>query len=367
MRALCLAVLLSGCVAPQPALRPVTGDDVTVFVHGYEGSQLVTETGEIAWMTPALGLSHGDRSLARPFEGQRDLPRYGPLHTTGPLTKLTVLPGLFEVDAYHSWLEWARDALPGFVTYAYDWRADVRESGAGLCAFIGSLGPGKRVRIVAHSMGGLVALHCLRSGPAEITGRVTRVVFAATPFRGSPKPWGEVFTGVVNQSNVMLMNSEALLTFDSTWQLMSPQADFFADAEGRPVPVPAFDAQAWVERKWAWFGEGVGPGYRQQLEARLAAHAASWAVLGDQDGPAPTWKVMAIVGRGGRAVSGWTVRADGSFDFSAPRTAEGDGTVLVSSARPPKPIVATIVETTSEHSALLRDSAVQAVIADFLR
>lgn len=363
------AVLLSACIAPQPVLRPVTGDEVTIFVHGYRGSFLATESGEIAWITISQGLSTGDRSLALPFEGQRDFPKYGPLHTTGPLTRLTAIPGLLEQDPYASWMDWAKDDLPGFTIFAYDWRQDVRASGDQLCAFIEGLGlgPKKRVNIVAHSMGGLVTLHCLRSGSDAVRSAVKKVVFAGTPFRGSPGAWDDLHLGTTSQSNTRLIDREALLTFSSTWQLLPPQADYFVDAQGAPTVVPALDPAAWQTKKWGLFNEPLPGAYVEQLRARVDAHHGSWAVLADVEGPAPTWKTMAVVGKGRPTITAWRVRSDGSFDFDQPVRGDGDGTVPAASTHPPKPIVATIVETTAEHSEMLRRREVQAVIAEFLR
>jgi len=46
---------------------------------------------------------------------------------------------------------------------------------------------------------------------------------------------------------------------------------------------------------------------------------------------------------------------------------DGDGVVLASHTHPPKPMSAIVVESTGEHSGMLREKAVQSVIADFLR
>lgn len=370
MRAvLALAALwCCACVAPQPVLRAVTGDEVTLFVHGYRGSFLATESGEVAWITIAQGLSEGDRSLALPFEGQRDFPKYGALHTTGPLTRLTAIPGLLEEDPYGSWMEWAKDALPGFTIFAYDWRQDVRASGDQLCAFIEQLGAHKRVNLIAHSMGGLVTLHCLRSGSDAVRGAVKKVIFAGVPFKGSPAAWDDLHLGTKSQSNTRLIDREALLTFSSSWQLLPPRADYFVDEQGAAITVPALDPAAWQTRKWGLFADASLPGaYVEQLRARVDAHAGSWAVLADADGPAPTWKTMIIAGAGRPTVTAWPVRADGTFDFSHPVRGDGDGTVPLASTRPPRPIVATFVETTAEHSEMLRRPEVQAVMSAFLR
>jgi pimeloyl-ACP methyl ester carboxylesterase len=366
--ALVVVLALTACIAPQPTLRPVTGDDVTIFVHGYRASFLATESGEVAFVTVAQGLSEGDRSLALPFEGQRPFAKYGPLHTTGPLTRLVAIPLVFEVDAYASFMDWARDALPGFTVFAYDWRRDIRDSSKELCALIEKQGPGRRVRIIGHSMGGLVTLHCLLTG-GDAVKNVTAVVLAAAPLRGAPAQWDDLHLGTLNQRNSHLIDREALLTFPSAWQLLPPKPDFFVDGNGSPTIVPAYDPATWQTRKWGLFAEPGLPGaYVEELRARVDAHRALWSVFEEAErAPAPKWKTMLVVGKGRDTVSGWKVSADGGFDFSKPLVADGDGTVLSTSVRPPASIKATVVETTGEHAELLRRSEVQAVIADFLR
>ncbi len=370
MRTAVLLVVLAGCVAPQPNLLPPAGDSVTVFVHGYKGAFLETQGGELAWISVGAALSKGDRSLALPFSGQRDGPRFGPLKPTGPMTRLTVVPFIFEEEIYASWMGWAKGALPGFITYAYDWRLDIRESGAGLCAFIEALGPEKRVQVVAHSMGGLVTLQCLRRGPDAVKAAVKKVVFVGTPFRGGPGQWDDLQLGTKASANTHLLAAEALLTMPSAWQLLPASPEFFFDEQGAHRDLPAYDAATWLEGKWGVFQDPSltnDAAYRRQLEERLEAHRALWVSLADEDGPAPTWEAMAVIGKGRPTVNGWTVKADGRFDFSQPLRGDGDGSVLAQSAHPPRPIKATIVETTFEHTQMLRQEEVQTVIADFLR
>lgn len=365
-----LVLLLAGCVAPQPNLLPPAGDDVTIFVHGYKGGFLETESGERAWLSVGAALSEGERSLALPFSGQREGQRFGPLHPAGPMTRLTVIPFIFEEEIYASWMSWAKGALPGFITYAYDWRLDLRESGAGLCAFIQGLGPQKRVRVVAHSMGGLVTLQCLRRGPEAVKTAVKKVVFVGTPFRGGPGQWDDLQLGSKTSANTKLLAAEALLTMPAAWQLLPASPEFFFDAQGARRDLPAYDAATWLEGKWGVFQDASlanDAAYRRQLEERFEAHRALWVSLADEEGPAPRWEAMVVIGRGRPTVKGWTVKADGQFDFSQPLRGDGDGAVLVESAHPPRPIKATIVETTGEHTAMLRLDEVQTVIADFLR
>ncbi|RKI53246.1 alpha/beta fold hydrolase [Corallococcus sp. AB049A] len=176
-------MLLSACTASRVALPPPTGEEVTVFIHGYRGSFLATADGERerAWVSVGDLLTRGERSLALPFPGQRATPGFGPLEVDGPMTRFTVLPWVARYDIYKGFLEFARERLPGLVVFDYDWRQDNRVTAKRLCALLDSLAQerGGRVKLnlVAHSMGGLVTLHCLRYG----TGRTLAVVGVGHP------------------------------------------------------------------------------------------------------------------------------------------------------------------------------------------
>lgn len=375
MRALtgCLCLSLA-CVTAQPVLAPPTGDEVTIFVHGYKGAFLATADGELAWLTPGQAFSHGEKSLALPFEGQRDTPpRYGPLTVVGPMTKLTIVPLAIEETLYLPFIEWGKDHLPGFMVFAYDWRQDIRSSAEKLCTRIESLGPNRRVNIVAHSMGGLVTLHCLRHGPPGAREAVKHVVFAGTPFKGSAGPWDDLFIGNTTARNSALMPASALLTFSSTWQLLGPDSDFLIDQQVfEPTPLDPFSPDTWVKLGWGVFHDPTlrdNPAYRRQLEARLWARSEFWAGMGDEaptDDPPTKWKSLAIIGTGRPTVASWVFTNDRTFDFDHPGLADGDGTVLTARANPPKPIHSASFETGAEHAVLLNDAAVQSAIAAFI-
>ena len=329
-----------------------------------------TPEGELAWLGPWQAFSQGEKSLALPFGGQREGPRYSGLTVAGPMTRLTIVPGLIEETLYLPFVEFGRDHLPGFMVFAYDWRHDIRQSADELCARLESLGPRARVRIIAHSMGGLITLQCLRHGSPAARERVTHVVFAGTPFKGAAGPWDDLFLGTNTVRNKSLLTAEALLTFSSVWQLMPPQADFFVNAQREPVEVDAFSKSAWLEKGWGVFRDASlkdNPAYTQQLEQRLEARLV-WEGLQDEpDSPEPTWKTLVIVGTGRPTTAGWVVKADGTFDFEAAVTADGDGTVLTSRATPPSPIHGALVHTEAEHAVLLNEPGVQSVIGEFVK
>ena len=345
---LLVALALCGCsTASLPALPPPAGEAATVFVPGYKGSFLAGENGDRAWLTPSSALSGGDRSLALPFAGDRLGPHFGALHPDGPLTRLSVL-GIGE-DVYLHFLEFFAHGVPSPLAFSYDWRQDVRDSGRALCAAIARL-PARRVTIVAHSMGGMVALACLQQGAPT----VRRVVFAGTPFAGSPKIFPDLVRGDHAGRNHALLSAEALFTFAAAFQLLPPAPDFLVGERGDPFS-PAF----WTERGVGVFADPArrtDEAYLAQLRRMLLAHQAWQSVMRGATAPG----ALVVIGIGHETVSGVRI-AGGKFDFDHPPTADGDGTVTAASARPAFPHEE--LQSHALHTALLDDAKVQRAIA----
>jgi pimeloyl-ACP methyl ester carboxylesterase len=377
-RLLALAWLVTGCTAPNLVLPPPAGSEVTIFVPGYKGSFLVTGDHQRAWVTPGAALSRGDRALAAPFPGQRPLDTFGALAPDGPMTRLTVIPAIFQQEVYLKWMEFGRDRLPGFVAFSYDWRQDLRKSAGELCALVDSLTASGEVKVnlVAHSMGGLVSLYCLRYGTGPATSppswagaaRVRRVVFVGTPFSGSPGMFDDFFLGTPTGRNRALLSPEALFSFTASFQILPHRSDFFVDSQDQAVALDAYDPKTWWTRGWGVFADAAlrdDAAYRAQLERQLAARAEFAAAMSDVEGAPPGFRALMVVGRGRPVVSAMRVAGDG-FDFDHPAHADGDGTVLASRAVPPRPMTLTTQESGAEHTELMRDPAVDEAIAAFL-
>ncbi|WP_257463172.1 lipase/acyltransferase domain-containing protein [Archangium lipolyticum] len=378
---LLLGAVLAGCTVARVHVLPPTGDEVTLLVPGYRGSFLVTEgpEPERAWLSVGQALSRGERTLAIPFPGQRPVPHYGPLRPDGPLTQLSAV--FVSVDAYRTFMEFGRDHLPGFVPFSYDWRRDIRESAGQLCARIEQLvaeGGGRRkVNIVAHSMGGLVTMHCLLHGGAQAGERpwagaehVKRVVILGTPFSGGPGIFDDLLVGTETMRNRALLAPEALFTFASAFQLLPPRSDFFVDAEDRPVELDAFDPAVWLKQGWGPFADPAlreNEAYRAQLVHMLDAHRELTGALAPKPGltPAP-FEMLVVVGKGRPTVSGVRV-VDGKLDLEHPPRADGDGSVLASRALPVLPIPFRHLDSPAEHVALMSDAEVLQAVERFLQ
>ena len=98
----------------------------------------------------------------------------------------------FQVDqTYDGFLDAVFDRTDfGCVTHPYDWRKSLWASAGGLKQRIEQLAAqngGKKVYLVAHSMGGLLVRAMLaRHGTDDLWNKIGRIVFLGTPHYGSP-------------------------------------------------------------------------------------------------------------------------------------------------------------------------------------
>ncbi|MEU6235429.1 hypothetical protein [Kitasatospora sp. NPDC047058] len=188
-------------------------DDLVVVVPGILGSRLAVDGREV-WGPSPGAVWDGIRTFARSVTALR-LPRdIGDDHpgdgveATGLVPSLHALPGIWPlVNGYGdlcAWLERnfsVRRALPGapaevpvnLVEFAYDWRLSCRYNARRLAERVNeALGRWQassperadaRVRLICHSMGGLVARYYVECcGGAEVT---RRLITLGTPHRGS--------------------------------------------------------------------------------------------------------------------------------------------------------------------------------------
>lgn len=379
-----LAWVACSCTAARvsiPAVPP-SEPEVTIFLPGYRGTALVTDGAERerAYITVCDTLVRGHRSLALPFEGQRPVRRFGPLLPNGPLTRFTVIPYLVGMEIYQDWLEFGRERLPGFMVFDYDWRLDNREHARRLSALIERLaaerGGKLRVNLVAHSMGGLIALHALRYGtgsgegaPTWAGGRyVRRAVFIGTPFAGAPGIFDDFFLGTPMGRNIALLSPFALFTFASAFQLLPRESDFFVDEKGQPVALDAYSPETWLARGWGIFQDASlkdEPAYRAQLERMLGARRDFAQALSPSEGAPPPFQSLVVVGTGRKLIESFRVVA-GQVSFESPVLGDGDGSVLSARALPPPPLRYERLESKADHVALMSDEAVQEAVARFL-
>ncbi len=358
MAALCL--LLMGCSVTTHA--PRRGPPL-LFVHGFKGSVLQNGQGDIDWVTArqALGLQTPDLRLPLAWDGNTQ--QHDDRSAVRPLDRVRVVPWLWERQIYAPWLKQAGRMGYPFETFTYDWRRDNTEAVAQLKRQMQQLQQkyGSSVRVVAHSMGGLITLALLNEAPELFAD----VVFAGVPFTGGSGILPDLHIGADAGINSRILAPHVAATFTSLYCLFAADGTGLADAQGAPLPMPWFSAAAWREQRLGVFAsqlvmpaaaldtfEGYlahalarAQAFRERLKPRAIPYPPILAVIGRSR---PT--LVTVMKDGPKSVRGW--------DFESSPKEMGDGRVGQHFAQPPKPIPYETLYTEAEHSDMLNDPQV---------
>jgi pimeloyl-ACP methyl ester carboxylesterase len=225
----------------------------------------------------------------------------------------------------------------------YDWRESLEPLGAELARRLRAE-RGRRLALVGHSMGGLLARAALaRLAGGRTDARIERVIGLGTPHGGSlgavqalRATYPVVFrlAAVDPRHDAEQLSRQVFSTFPSIYQLLP------ADVQGLDL----FDPRAWPRR-------GARP-----HAAMLAAALGFGARMCAADA-----RFVSIIGTGQRTVTG-IERRGGQFHYEV--SAAGDGTVAMPRATLPG---ARNYYLRCEHSELPRSELVARAVTDLLR
>jgi len=239
-----------------------------IFIPGYSGSALRNQsTGERIWLTVSEAL-WGSSTLALDEEGL-EISGAMKLIEDGILRKVGVVPFLYAVDVYDSFIEKLEGRFKGearIILFPYDWRQDNFKTVTTLDQLVDQLiDDGTRsISIIAHSMGGLVTTYYLRYGAQEPemnsdlpretwsgAQKIDRVVLAGVPFRGTMARFRDMQGGAQYGLNKTLMAGQAMSSFPSSYQLLP----FFEGSKVlsrdlKPIPDVIFDPEYWIKNRW---------------------------------------------------------------------------------------------------------------------
>jgi len=223
--------------------------------------------------------------------------------------------------------------------HPYDWRHSVHDAGRGLAERI-EHEPRRKVSLVAHSMGGLVARAALAHAGAA---RIERVVQLGTPNAGA-------FAAVqALRGTYPLVRRLALL--DLAHDARQLARDVFCTLPGLAELLPeAAACEGFDPFKAADWPRGPRP--KAEL---LAATRRARAAL-----PPPDGRFALVAGRGRETLTGLRLR-DGRLEFRD--SDDGDGTVPLALARMPG--LATWI-TKQSHGAMPGDDLVTRAVVDLL-
>ena len=333
--------------------------DTVVFVPGICGSVLM-HGGETVW--PGTPWNVAFKSY--PDEYVQLLATSPDLRATDVLrsVSLTVLGiDLHHFDGYQR----ALDALEGMkfrenggtlIPFAYDWRRDIRVSAESLKTRLAAPElAGRRVAIVAHSMGGLVSRYMLEKLGPPAGVRIELCVLVAVPHLGAP----------VALQNILGLRPEIFLT-GAQCKVALRSTDYPSAYQLLPrLGVPAL-----LEASAATGFEQRDP-YQADVAQHLGLVAGSLAAahaLGaslDPIGPGfkPPCRYVAIAGNAQKTVTANYLDLKAGAQPVEEATA-GDGTVPLWSSAPPGIPVRYVA---AAHGSMFSDTDVVAMLQAVLR
>jgi hypothetical protein len=196
-------------------------------------------------------------------------------------------------------------AQRNYYVLLYDWRLDISVLAKELHGLISAIrsdygDPTRKVDILAHSSGGLVARYYARCGTAALgagseptlrptfegAASIRRLLLVGTPNLGSLQPVLAYARG--EEIGLGHIPQEVVATFPGAPQLMPhPAVPWLADVRGRVVRRDPFDVETWRELRWCVFDPAVrertiarhgggarGRRYLDLLERTFAEHLA---------------------------------------------------------------------------------------------
>lgn len=354
-----------------------------ILVPGFKGS-ILTSDGKPVWVSLGQAFFPGDSlAIDRP-----DLGVPNPLHLSdaGVLGQITLVPGLFKIEIFGPTLRALRAGIPkdwDMRAWSYDWRRDADDIVNDFDAFVAAIFASgvTDVRVVAHSMGGmLTAAWLLRPGAERgAAGKVSHVAFVAGAFRGTTKLFRNLQTGddPVGR-NTTLLSAAALSTFPSSYSFIPDAWPLVIDTQGKPVAAEFRDPMLWERGHWGIFRDGnakFADARRAFLAERFGKSRAFLHGIADPAAKAPSGlKVHNAIGTGVATINQLIQRTDGTLVVNETQRkadsslaslsleADGDGTIAAHSAELPPGLAARAVAPTvrvpgAEHMAVVQKGA----------
>ena len=335
-----------------------SGDPI-VFIHGVKGSRLRQKNGSCNWLTIWQAMGILSPNLALPTEIN------GGVQERDDLVAHDVLDAVGPKPIYGPFLSKAAQFGVPFHTFIYDWRRDNNETEEAFVQFLANLHGGRPVRVIAHSMGGLLTLAAMNARPELFS----QVVFVGVPFAGGIGFLPDLHSGRSTGLNSKILSSKVVGTFPSFLSLFPTESDRLVDVDGKIIPVNFYDPNDWQRLKIGPFSDAPpSPKYKSFFEGSMALAKKFREKLVTANIVYPPLLVIAGIGKltlsrallnGPKSELGW--------DFESAKLENGDGRVALQHSQPPSGIPHSFMTVTGEHTEILSAQESLAAMRKFLK
>lgn len=365
---------------------PAGTKGIVVFVPGYKGSELrLSETKEVVWLNFEQ-LFFGSKSLALNTKQYSTIEELD--YQPGAILKnLSIIPGIVSYGVYGECISKIKSVLPPnyqLRIFSYDWRRGADHNATKLISFLKTLRKKTPlpIKIISHSMGGIVTTFALRSGvknTADDKGLVDAVVYLGTPFHGALAAFRDMHYEVpALMTNTKLIDRAAYNSFEAAYDLMPPSSstNFITDLKLNNRKI-IYDYSKWDKYSWGLLGyrnnklydaKGIKTYIKTNLDRSDIIHMMIHSKV-DKRSIYNTLNILNVVGIGTPTL------ARGRYDESSPNglsfkgddlLGEGDGIVTQESATLPTAYKnlknAVEIEVNHEHGTLCaNDTAIEKI------
>lgn len=322
-----LIIPLSNTANAAPAIK----DKAIIIIPGIAGSDIMNTNGQLVWLYPSTLWRMSE--LACDETGQSNDPymtyynddNYGAGNTAKKI---------------YDELKTAYGSSREVIFFAYDWRKSCADAANRLTSLINNYGS-KKVILVAHSMGGLVASKSLVS--ASVRSRVEKFISIGTPYLGAVKALHIMETGnfipIIANIGLYANTIKSLAcNFPSIYELLPTNRWFstggseYINNQGSLLNTHSTSWSFMKTRSWGRFA-GTVMGIKPMFDNSTVFHN-SLVVGGNHianitsgNNKVNTYK---IYGKNKNTITRLNYANDGTISLTY--TNAGDGTVLVSSA-----------------------------------
>ena len=362
-----------------------------IFVHGYYGSALRDAVSKKLHFFHPLKALLGKVALTLNPE-EHHLPHAPELEVHGVLGKIPVIPKLYSIDIYGSFLQ-RMQTSDQLIPFAYDWRRDLFSNVQDFGRLIEELKDRKvpEICVVAHSMGGLLTAYYLaygRQNPKEAvldwhgSQAISKAVFVGTPFQGAAKCLWDFGNGSKLPLYERYLGPELVSGFPGLYYVLPTPEALLLDENRKDVSADVFAKDFFQNRNFPFVNSSLPESVRKKrlqfMKKSLAnAKIFSDCLHRDQGSTSPKkLKILNVEGIGRPTLTGLMIANNPPQHeiFSMKKTMaakelfiDGDDTVPLPSAHLPTMFKnAKIFQTKARHDQMLSDKVVQEKIMDFL-